>query len=427
MKSVTKFAYMSMLAAACLSCGCGGRKEEVRLFQPLAGKDALAVAVVDYGKMRENPSFRSFKELAEKKGIEFNEAMQKGQSKMLSEKLARYGKMTGDDFIREFYGVEPSDLKWSMWALEKFDPKTFAEDFPKNVKAPHMYAVLYSVRPLDLDKIVNSYGDLFKAICEADPSSKEAFANASEEISKVISSERIELDGALAYRFTLTDTDSGEKIGGISPIVTTINGGTMLVFALSDATLAHVKGLYDGTVPSASPDSAIGREMALPDNVLFRFAFSGINDFFKACMEAEGEDFDDDEEFTPADLGSARIDVGFDTAKDSAFLRAAADFIKAEQAADLAKEADEGLGQVKMAAGLMLMAQRELAWLSPVLQTLEVANSGNTLAAGFSIPRSAIESFDAPKMAEMILDAQKKSGAVPFGFSDDDDDDDEIE
>ena len=72
MKSVTKFAYMSMLVAACLFCGCSrGNKGDAgksaaaaKAYKPLVGADAFAVAVADYGKMDGDPLLRAFNDLA---------------------------------------------------------------------------------------------------------------------------------------------------------------------------------------------------------------------------------------------------------------------------------------------------------------------------------------------------------------------------
>ena len=429
MKSVTKLANMSMLVAACLSCGCGRNTPE-KTYTPKVGKDTLAVAVTDYSHMFQDPSFRAFQELASRKCREIGEAVQDEKAKELSAKLEKYYKMSQDDYIREFYGVEPTDLKWSVWAIDKFDPDEVVKDAPKNVKAPHCYAVLYSARKIDLDKVVDAYRGLFQTMCDADSDFKDAVAEMTEALTNVVSYERVELDGVPAYRFTLTDDDTGEKIGGISPLVTTINDGKMVVFAISDPTLAYVKGLYDGSEPAAAEDSAIGRELALPENLLGRLAIVGIDEFAKVCKgdDGDGEDEEDDDDFEPDDLSCARFDLGFDTAKNSLFMRAAADFVKADQAAALAKEAEEGIGGFKMVAALMLSSQKAFTWCAPILQTLEIANSGNTLAAGLSIPYSAVESIDAAKMAEAILEAQKGASSLPlgaFGGADDDDDDDD--
>ena len=56
MKSVNNCAYMSMLVAACLFCGCSrgnadgvGQVTAAKTYKPLVGTNAFAVVVADYG------------------------------------------------------------------------------------------------------------------------------------------------------------------------------------------------------------------------------------------------------------------------------------------------------------------------------------------------------------------------------------------
>ncbi len=433
MKSVTKFAYMSMLVAACFFCGCSkGSKSDAgkstaaaKAYKPLVGADAFAVVVADYGKMHADPLLRAFNDLAEKKSKEIGEAVKADAPEKIPEKLEKYSKMSREDAIRHFYGVEPADIKWGVGALEKFDPAAFAEGYPTNVVAPHLYGVIHSTRPLDLDKIVAAYKELFQAVCESSPETSNAVAQASEEYAKCVSCERIELDGVPAYRLAITDPESGGKIGGLTPLATTICDGKLLVFALSEATLAHVKGLYCGTGPAASAESGIGRELAIPNNVLFRLAMTEIDKFAadlkkaKACADAEEEEkADEDEEDgpVPEDISCARFDVGFDSDKTNLFVRAAADFLRADDAATIAKEAQEGISGSMALLQMMLGLKPELAFVGQILQTLQVANSGNTLAAGISIPYSALEALDSRKLAEAIIEAKKSAPALPFNL-----------
>ncbi len=431
MKSVTKFAYMSMLVAACLFCGCSrGNKGDAgksaaaaKAYKPLVGADAFAVVIADYGKMHTDPLLRAFNDLAEKKSKEIGEAVKADAPEKIPEKLEKYSKMSREDAIRHFYGVEPADIKWGVGALEKFDPATFAEGYPTNVVAPHLYAVIHSTRPLDLDKIVAAYQELFQAVCESSPEASNAVAQASEAYAKCVSCERVELDGAPAYRLAITDPESGEKIGGLTPLATTICDGQLLVFALSEATLAHVKGLYCGTEPAASAESGIGRELAIPSNVLFRLAMTEIDKFAadmekaKGCGDTEEESDEDEEDGpVPEDISCARFDVGFDSDKTNLFVRAAADFLKADDAAKLAKDAQDGISGSMALIQMMLGMKPELAFVGQILQTLQVANSGNTLAAGISIPYSALESLDSRKLAEMIIEAQKNAPTLPFNL-----------
>ncbi len=431
MKSVTKFAYMSMLVAACLFSGCSkGNKGDAgkitaaaKAYKPLVGADAFAIVVADYGKMHGDPLFRAFNDLAEKKSKEIGEAVKADAPEKIPEKLEKYSKMSREDAIRHFYGVEPADLKWGVGALEKFDPAALAEGYPTNVVAPHLYAVIHSARSLDLDKIVAAYKELFQAVCESSPEASNAVAQASEEYAKCVSWERVELDGVPAYRLAITDPESGEKIGGLTPLATTICDGKLLVFALSEDTLAHVKGLYCGTEPAASAESGIGRELAIPGNVLFRLAMTDIDKFAadlekaKGCADAE-EEVDEDEEDgpVPEDISCARFDVGFDSDKTNLFVRAAADFLKADEAAKLAKEAQDGISGSMALVQMMLGMKPEFAFVGQILQTLQVANSGNTLAAGISIPYSALEALDSRKLADAIIEARKSAPSLPFNL-----------
>ena len=65
---------------------------------------------------------------------------------------------------------------------------------------------------------------------------------------------------------------------------------------------------------------------------------------------------------------------------------------------------------------MMLGMKPELAFVGQILQTLQVANSGNTLAAAISIPYSALEALDSRKLAEAIIEAQKSAPALPFNL-----------
>ena len=440
MKSVNKCAYMSMLVAACLFCGCSkGNADGVdqgaavaKTYKPLVGTNAFAVVIADYGKLHSDPLLRAFTDLAEKKSKEISDAIATESPEKIPEKLAKYSEMSRDDAIRHFYGVEPSDIKWSVCALEKFDPVAIAEGFPTNIVAPHLYAVIHSARALDLDKIVTAYRELFQAVCESSPEASNAVAQATEEYAKFASFKRSEIGGAPAYRMTITNPDSGEKINGIDPLVTTICDGKLLVFAISDGTLEHVKGLYGGTEPSASSDSSIGRELAIPNNVLLRLAVADI-DKLAADMEKvkdddgeEDDNEDDDDAPDPDDISCARFDVGFDSDKTNLFLRAATDFLKADDAARLAKEAQEGITGSMALVQMVLGMKPELDFVGQIVQTIQVANSDNTLAAGLSIPYSALEAIDSRKLAEVIIESQKSTPTLPInlpGGNDDVEDD----
>ena len=75
---------------------------------------------------------------------------------------------------------------------------------------------------------------------------------------------------------------------------------------------------------------------------------------------------------------------------------------------------------------LVLGMKPELAFVGQIAQTIQVANSGNTLAAGLSIPFSALEAIDSRKLAEMIIESQKSTPTLPInlpGGNDDVEDD----
>ena len=426
MKSVIKFAFVTLLAAACVFCGCSKRKAEggkaapsEKLYNPLVGTNAFAVVVTDYGKMLGNPLFRVFDELCERKAKEFGEAFKNASDEKVPEALAKYSKMTKAEAVRHFYGIEQSDFKWGMGALEKFDPAALAAGFPTNFVAPYAYGVICAAKPLDLDHIVKAYRELFEAACASNAEMSNACAQASATYGKCLSCERVEIDGVPAYRLTVAGPDSGEKIGGIAPVATTICGGKLLVVALSDATLAHVKGLFDGTEPAASAESEIGRELALPNDVLCRVAVRGIDELASALAcakggEAEDEDADKDGGLKPDDIRSARFDVGFDSSKTNLFLRVATELGDAEEASTFAREAQEGITGSMGLLQMMLGMKPEFAFVGPILQTLEVRSSGNTLAAGIAIPYSALERIDCGKLAESAAEAKKNAPALPF-------------
>ncbi len=433
MKSVNKFAYVSILVAASLFCGCskgdkggaGQCAQATKTYSPLVGTNAFAVVISDYGKMHGDPLLRAFNDLAEKKSKEIGEAIQTDAPETIPEKLKKYSEMSREEVVRHFYGVEPADLKWGVGALEKFDPVALAEGYPTNIVAPHLYAVIHSARPFDLDKTVAAYKELFQAVCESSPEASNAVAQASEEYAKCVSCERVELDGVPAYRLAITDPASGVKIGGLAPLATTICDGKLLVFALSEDTLAHVKGLYCGTEPAASAESGIGRELAIPNNVLFRLAITEIDKFAadlekaRTCADAEEKEkanADEEDGPAPEDISCARFDVGFDSDKTNLFVRAAADFLKADDAATIAKEAQEGISGSMPLLQMLLGGKPELAFVGQILQTFQVANSGNTLAAAISIPYSALEALDSRKLAEAIIEAQKSAPTLPFNL-----------
>ncbi len=125
MKSVNKFAYVSILVAAGLFFGCskcdkGGAGQcaaASKTYKPLVGTNAFAVVVSDYGKMHADPLLRVFNDLAEKKSKEIGEAVKNSSPEALPEKLAKYSEMSQEEVIRHFYGIEPADLKWGVGAL----------------------------------------------------------------------------------------------------------------------------------------------------------------------------------------------------------------------------------------------------------------------------------------------------------------------
>ena len=438
MKSVIKFSVLPLLAAASLFCGCskgeagdGGKAAPAeKSYDPLVGTNAFAVVVADYGKMQGNPLLCAFNDLCERKAKEFGEAFKDAADEKVPEALAKYGKMTKDEAIRHFYGIEPTDFKWGMGVLEKFDPAALVSGCPTNVVAPPAYGVICAARPLDLDHVVKAYRELFEAVRASNAEMSNACAQASAQYGKCLACERTEIDGAPAYRLTVTDPESGEKIGGASPLATTICGGKLLVVALSDAMLAHVKGLFDGSEPAAPAESAIGRELSLPNDVLFRMAVRGIDEFASALACAKnGKGKDNHGGINPNDFRSGRLDVGFDTSKTNLFLRVATELDDPTEAATFAKEAQEGITGAMGLLQLLLGMKPEFAFVGPILQTLEVRSSGNTLAAGIAISYAVLEGIDCRKLAESVAEAKKNAPALPFplpGAGDDDDDENVI-
>ena len=134
----------------------------------------------------------------------------------------------------------------------------------------------------------------------------------------------------------------------------------------------------------------------------------------------EGKEKDEEEEddsgFAPDDISSARLDVGFDGARTNLFLRVATELDDPEEAATFAKEAQEGITGSMALLQMILSMKPEFAFAGPILQTLEVRSSGNTLAAGLAIPYSALESIDCRKLAEAAAEAKKNAPALPFAI-----------
>ncbi len=437
MKSIVSFSLSMVFAAAVLCVGCSRQKPEgvsgpeatERIYRPLVGTNAFAIVFSDGAKSFADPVARAFRTLAERKAREFNAAFLVESGRKMPASLAKYSAMSKAESIRHFFGLEPEDMKWSLAAFEKFDPNLFLGDsFPTNAALPHVYAVCYAARPFDLDKTVQAVRDMFKAMCEADAEVGDVWAQASEEMAKILAVERVEHDGAAAYRFTVSSPETGGKIAEISPIATTLGGGKLLVLATSEKTLAHVKALYEGTEPAAA-DSAVVRELNLPENVHARFAVVGIGDLVSALEQAAvdsgdvpfgmfgGSPFDDVRLF--------RFDMGVDAAQTNLFLRAAVEFAKEETAAELAKEAQEGIAGAMPLAQMAFAMQPEFAFVGQILQTLQVASSGSTVAVGLGIPYAVVEGVDFRKLAEKAAEAQKQTPNLPFGLPGADANDDE--
>ena len=430
MKSVITFAFSPLFAAVILFCGCSRQKPgdasapeapAERTYQPLVGTNAFAIMFTDSAKSFADPVAQAFQSLAERKGREFNEALAAETGEKMSASLAKYNAMSQADSMRHFFGLEPEDMKWCLAAFEKFDPTLFLGDsFPTNAVLPHVYEVFYAARPFDLDKTAQAVRDLFKDMCGADAEFSNSWAQASEKMSKVFAVERGEHAGAVAYRFTVTNPETGEKIAGASPIVTTLGGGKLLVLAASEKTLAHVKALYDGEEPAAAADSAVVRELNLPANVHARFVVTGIDELVSALEQAATDSgdvpagiFGDD---SLGDVRLFRFDVGVDAAQTNLFLRAAVEFAKEETAAELAKEAQEGISSAMPLAQMMFAMQPELAFVGQILQTLQVASSGPTVAAGLGLPYAVLEGVDCQKLAQKAAEVKKQASGLPFGL-----------
>ncbi len=440
MKAVITFAFSSLFAAAAMFCGCSRQKpgdasaseaSAEKTYRPLVGTNAFAIMFSDSARSLADPVAQAFQSLAERKAKELNEVLSAETPEKIPASLAKYSSMSQAESIRHFLGLEPEELKWTLAALEKFDPSLLMGDsFPTNAVLPHAYEVCCAARPFDLDKTAHAVRDLLKDMCEADAEFSNSWAQASEEMSKVFAVEREELDGAVAYRFSVTNPETGEKIAGMSPIVTTLGGGKLLVLAVSEKTLAHVKALYDGDEPAAV-DSAIARELNLPENVHARFAVTGIDDLVSALEQAATDSgdvpagiFGDD---SLGDVRLFRFDFGVDAAKTNLFLRAAVDFAKDETAAEIAREAQEGISSAMPLAQMMFTMQPDLAFVGQILQTLQVASSGSTVAAGLGIPYAVLEGIDCQKLAKKIAEAKEKAPKLPFSLPGSGDDGDEAE
>ena len=427
-----------LLGALVFAGGCCGKKKQgcaarpdgakAAAVVPHIGTNALAVIYQDYAKSGRSTAVTAFTALLERKQREFNAAvLEAGGTNTYPEAVRKYTEMTADEMFRFIYGVDRSELKWHVGVLEKFSPDIFDDEVAGEITLPNFYSASYSAKPLDLDRAVKAGEEIRKAFIASDP----ALSNAFSTIAEVISAERFESEGTCAFRISVCNPVTKEKLGGVAPVVTTLCDGHLVVLASSEGTLEKVRGLYAGKEPEAPADSAIARELDLPANVLFRLAVPELGKFLADIEKDEDDDDDkdgkddgedDDGEFKPEDVKSFRLELAVDDASTNLFFRAAAELSKEEIAQMAVDEVSKGVSSATTMLPMLALAKPELSFLAPLVQGVTASRSGGTAAVGISIAYATLEAVDAKALARLAAEAEALKGALPAGGGSDDDD-----
>ncbi len=402
--------------------GCAAKTDEAKAaaLVPHIGTNAFAIIYQDYAKSGRSTAVNAFTTLLERKQREFNAAViEAGRTNTCPEAVKKYTEMTSDEMFRFVYGVEKGDLKWQVGVLENFSPDIFDSEDAGDISLPNFYSATYSAKPFDLDRAWKAGEEIRTAFMASDPAISNAFCS----ISEVISAERVESDGACAFRISVFNPVTKEKLGNIAPVFTTLCDGRLLVLASSEGMLERVRGLYSGKEPDAPADSVLARELDLPENVLSRVVVPELGKFLAVIgADDDGDDEADDGEFKPEDMKSFRLEFAVDDAATNLFFRAATELSKEELAQMAVEEIKKGLASATVMLPMLALAKPELSFLPSFVQGITASNNGATAAVGISIAYATLEAIDAKALARLAAEAEALKGALPSGGGSDDDD-----
>ena len=436
-KPAFTFTTFLLLGALVFAGGCRGEKTtcvarnagaKAVAVVPHVGTNAFAVIYQDYTKSERSAAVNAFTALLERKQREFNDAVSETRGDVtLPEAVRKYTDMTSDEMFRFIYGVEASDLKWNVGVLEKFSPDIFDSEDPEDFSLPNFSSVTYAAKPFDLDRAWKAGMEVRTAFMASDPAISNAFCS----LAEAFSAERFESDGVCAFRISVINPVTKEKLDNIAPVVTTLCDGRLLVFASSEEMLEKVRGLYAGKEPDAPADSAFARELDLPESVLFRLAIPELGKFLAELDDGddddEADDDDDDaagdDELDPEDVKSLRLELAADDATTNLFFRVAAELANEGLAKQVVDDVNSGFASAAAMLPMLAMARPDLSFLPSLIQGFKTSSVGSTAAFGISIAYATLEAIDFKALARLAVEADALKNALPSGGGDDDDDD----
>ena len=432
-KPAFTFTTSLLMGALVFAGGCCGEKlrcaaenggAKTAAVVPHVGTNAFAILYQDYTKSERSTAVNAFTDLLERKQREFNDAVSETRDVKLPEAVSKYTEMTSDEMFRSLYGIETGDLKWHVGVLDKFSPDIFDGEDADDISLPDFYSATYAAKPFDLDRAWKVGEEIRTAFMASDPAISNAFCS----IAEVISAERFESDGACAFRISVFNPATKEKLVNIAPVVTTLCEGRLLVLASSEGMLEKVRGLYAGEEPDAPADSPFARELDLPENVLFRMAVPELGKFL-AELDADGDDDGesedgeaDDDELGPESVKSLRLELAADDATTNLFFRVAAELPNEDMAKQVVDDINMSFSSAATMLPVLAMAKPELSFLPSLCEGFKTSSVGSTAALGISIAYSTLEAIDFKALARLAAEAEALKGALPAGDGSDDDD-----
>ena len=429
-----KIRYLPMflpLLATVLFSGCFlGIKREVVIdwapkeYEPLVTTNTIAVCYGDGARLLNTPARREFHDFIDQAGLQFQEGVKEAAGEAVAAELANGLNENPATFLKDMTGLEESDVKWTLTGVENFridlsDLDAIAE---KGIDFPRVYAAVHTSKPLDVERAAgNIKAFIEKSFAEDGAEGTNALA----EVRKVIRVEKTDYRGAVAYRLRVDNEEFAKYLHGFAPVVTTMPGGYLTVMATSEELLDEVWGLYNGDIPAAPADSAIAKELQIPDDVVCRFAFPAIGDFIRSHLTDELAASVADDELASGFLNeivALRYDSGAMPDSPVLFERLAVDFASEATAANIAESIRAAYNVAAGFVQIGLAERPELAFVTKILQGIQIANSGNTCVVAVPVKLEDLKGVDFKALgrsaAECLPEANEDGELDENGFND---------
>lgn len=407
------YAFIAVVATGLVLAGCSKpvqkEKPATKVYSPLVTENTLMVVYEEPGKLYDSEFKKDFLNILEQKAKDYKDGVLEVLPKSLPENLEKWSSMGRKESTKKLLGIELDEIKWQLCAVEKFSIPDDIEN--EGIDCPRFYAVICSDKRVDIDLFVKNYGDIISSAFNAEP----GLSNQIDRVKGAFKTDRSADGDTVTYKFSLALPEFAEKLRGLEPVLTTIEDGHLMVFASSDAVLADVQSLYSGTIPAAADDSAIMKELSIPDEVIQRVSIPEIGSFLRSVVPSNILDAaysnEDAGEYAKSVEG-LRCDFGIDEMAASMFFRIAVDFGDVKTVTELADMATAGINTIAGLVQMLTANQPDLAFVPKLINNIKCGASDKTFAIGLGITKADLSEISFKRIGKLAAEAQQAAKAA---------------